>query len=68
MEKLNKDFGTTILITESTFEEVKDAFECQLMPEAKLKGKAQPVRSYEVLSAKAPEPAGEACPGNREAL
>jgi adenylate cyclase len=52
VEALNKDFGTTVLITETTFALVKDSFECQLMPEAQLRGKTAAMRFYEVLSAK----------------
>ena len=52
VEALNKEFGTTILITSATHEAVQSSFECRLMPEAKLKGKARPLRFYEVLSAK----------------
>jgi adenylate cyclase len=52
VEGLNKEFGTTILITDSTFEEVKDGFECRLMPETRLKGKTRPLRFYEVVSAR----------------
>jgi adenylate cyclase len=53
IEALNKDFGTTILITQSTYDQVQESFECRLMPEAKLKGKTTAIRFYEVLSAKA---------------
>jgi adenylate cyclase len=50
VESLNKLFNTTILITASTYEEVKDLFECRLMPEAQAKGKTQTLQVYEVLS------------------
>jgi adenylate cyclase len=52
VESLNKEFGTTVLITEATYEVVKDRFDCRLMPEAGLKGKAKALRFYEVLSAR----------------
>ena len=52
VEALNKEFGTTILVTEATYELVKDAFNCRLMPEAAVKGKSAAVRVYEVVSAK----------------
>jgi len=32
VQAVNKDFGTTILITLTTYEAVKDEFECRLMP------------------------------------
>ncbi len=53
VESLNKEFGTTILITETTYQMVKDHFECRDMPEAHLKGKTRPLQFYEVLSEKA---------------
>jgi len=53
VQSLNKELGTTILITETTYADVKDYFECRLMPEAHLKGKAKMLQFYEVLSLKA---------------
>jgi len=60
VQALNKDFGTTILITETTYEAVKDEFECRLMPETELRGKSHPLRFYEVVSVK--ETVGQAVP------
>ena len=54
VEGLNKEFGTTILITDTTYEHVRDEFECRAMPEAALKGKTKAPRVFEVLSAKRP--------------
>jgi len=53
VEALNKEFGTTILITEPTWEAVKDEFECRAMPEKELRGKARAMKFFEVLSVKA---------------
>jgi class 3 adenylate cyclase len=53
VESMNKEFGTTILITESTHAEVADEFQCRAMPEAPLKGKTKIPRLFEVLSARA---------------
>jgi class 3 adenylate cyclase len=53
VQALNKEFGTTILITESTWEAVKDQFECRVMPEKELRGKARAMRFFEVVSVKA---------------
>jgi adenylate cyclase len=50
LESLNKEFGSTILISSSTYEEVSDLFECRLMPEAQIRGKANAMKIYEVLS------------------
>jgi class 3 adenylate cyclase len=52
VQTLNKEFGTTILITETTYDAVKDEFECRLMPEHTLRGKTKALRFYEVVSAK----------------
>ncbi len=57
VEGLNKEFGTTILITDATYEAVRDEFECRPMPEAPLKGKTKVPRVFEVVSAKRVEPA-----------
>jgi class 3 adenylate cyclase len=53
VQALNKEFGTTILITEATWEEVKDEFECRAMPEKELRGKARAMKFFEVVSVKA---------------
>ena len=52
LEALNKDFATMILISEATYEAVKDQFECRHMPEAKLRGKTKLIQFYEVLGVK----------------
>jgi adenylate cyclase len=53
LQTLNKEFGTTILISETTFRTLHDEFECRLMPEASLRGKTKELRFYEVVSVKA---------------
>jgi class 3 adenylate cyclase len=53
IEALNKNHGTTLLISEATYVLVKDHFECRLMPETAIRGKSTPIQLYEVLSAKA---------------
>ncbi|MFA6563226.1 MAG: adenylate/guanylate cyclase domain-containing protein [Verrucomicrobiia bacterium] len=52
VQTLNKQFGTTILITQTTYEAVKDTFECRLMPDTQLRGKTKTFSFYEVLSTK----------------
>jgi class 3 adenylate cyclase len=52
VQTLNKEFGTTILITQPTYKAVKDSFECRLMPDTQLRGKTKTFSFYEVLSAK----------------
>ncbi len=53
LQGLNKEFGTTILVSETTFQALKDEFECRQMPEATLRGRAKDLRFYEIISAKA---------------
>jgi adenylate cyclase len=50
VQALNKDFGTTILITETTYEAVKDVVECRPMPETPLRGKQRALKFYEVVA------------------
>jgi class 3 adenylate cyclase len=51
VQGLNKEFGTTILITEATYAAVKNEFECKAMPDHALRGKEKPLKLYEVISA-----------------
>ena len=51
VEAANKELGTTILITETTYESVRDQFECRPMPEAAMRGKTKSPRLFEVVSA-----------------
>jgi adenylate cyclase len=53
VEGLNKEFGTTILVTDTTYGAVREEFEFRAMPEAALKGKTKVPRLFEVVSAKA---------------
>ena len=62
VEGLNKQFSTTILITEATHAQVKDEFECRLMPETPLRGKSAQMNFYEVLSSRTPLDFREAAP------
>ena len=60
LQGINKQFGTTILISETTYAAVKDEFQCRQMPEVQLRGKTKDLRLYEVVSVNAviPPPAG----------
>jgi adenylate cyclase len=49
IEALNKPFGTDILISEYTYELVKDEIVTETMPAIKVKGKEQPLTIYAVL-------------------
>ncbi len=50
VQALNKEFGTTILITETTYDAVKEFIECRPMPETAIRGKQRALRFYEVVS------------------
>ncbi|MFC1875655.1 GAF domain-containing protein [Thermodesulfobacteriota bacterium] len=52
IEKLNKFYGTDILIGESTQQELKDGLMTQQVDVVRVKGKKKPVRIYEVLGGK----------------
>ena len=60
VESMNKEFGTTLLVTEQTRGPLGGEFECRELPETKVKGKAKPVKVYEVLSARATFPTNAA--------
>jgi class 3 adenylate cyclase/GAF domain-containing protein len=66
LEKQNKQYGTGILIAESTKMEVADAFVTRLIDRILFKGKKNPVNVYDVLGEKgypahpAPDTFGEA--------
>jgi len=53
LQTLNKDFGTTILVSETTHAAIGAEFMCRLMPEAHLRGKTKNLQFYEVISANA---------------
>ncbi|TGN06856.1 adenylate/guanylate cyclase domain-containing protein [Leptospira ilyithenensis] len=64
VESLNKESGTDILISENTYEDVKDKFNTVSMGEIKVKGKAKAQKVYAVLGRK-----GDSnCPKNLQEL
>jgi adenylate cyclase len=52
LEELNKVYGTTILISESTYREVHERFVTRPVDHVVIRGKQQPVQVYEVLGDK----------------
>jgi adenylate cyclase len=50
LEGLNKDFGTTIIISEFARERLGDRFDTRPLGDVKVKGKEQPLPIYELLS------------------
>ena len=55
LESLNKEFATMILISEATYDAVKEHFECRKMPEALLRGKTTKIGFYEVVGERCTE-------------
>ncbi|MDR0442868.1 MAG: adenylate/guanylate cyclase domain-containing protein [Treponema sp.] len=55
IEALNKPLGTDILISEDTWNMVKDHFITEEMPSVSVKGKEKPVRIFAVVAAKGAE-------------
>lgn len=52
LESLNKVYQTDILISESTYQLVKDDMRCRMIDLVRVKGKRIPVRVYELISFK----------------
>jgi len=52
LEGANKQYGTYFMISEFTYEHVKDDLETRFLDSLRVKGKAQPVKVYEVLERK----------------
>jgi adenylate cyclase len=50
LESLNKEYGTSIIVSEQTYEEVKDSFFVRELDLVKVKGKQKPVRIYELMA------------------
>ena len=55
IEALNKPFGTDILISEYTYELVKDEIITEAMPQISVKGKSSPLTIYAVIKFKGEE-------------
>lgn len=52
LEKLNKEFGTNILITQSTYNFVKDKIEVVEIPPVTIRGKENAIQVYDVVGKK----------------
>jgi len=50
IEKLNKRFGTSIIITENTYHAVKDHFICREIRSLRVRGRKQPLVIYELTA------------------
>ncbi|MCX7982270.1 MAG: adenylate/guanylate cyclase domain-containing protein [Syntrophales bacterium] len=60
LEGLNKEYGTHIIISESTYERIKDVLLAREIDAVRVKGKKQPVKIYELLGEKKDAPLHEA--------
>ena len=54
MENANKDYNTSILISQNTYELVKDYFKVKLVGDVKLRGISKPITAYELIAEKEP--------------
>jgi len=52
LESINKEYGTNIIISEYTYEAVKDVLLCRELDSVRVKGKQLPVKIYELLGEK----------------
>jgi len=52
LEGANKAFGSSIMISEFTYELVQDRFEVRFLDKIRVPGKAKPVKTYELLAEK----------------
>ncbi len=50
LEGINKQYGTRIILSEMTYNEVKDSFVCREVDWVRVKGKALPVKIYELIA------------------
>jgi adenylate cyclase len=56
LEGTNKEYGTNIIISEFTYDVVKDGMCCRELDGVRVKGKLKPVKIYELLGEKKDEP------------
>jgi adenylate cyclase len=52
LESANKEYGTKILISESTYSAVKDRFVLREVDLVRVKGKKEPIKAYELIAEK----------------
>jgi len=52
LEGANKPFGTKIMISEFTYDVIRDQFEVRYLDRLRVPGRAKPVKTYELLSEK----------------
>lgn len=55
LEGANKEYGTSIIISQSTFEQINYAFICREIDYLLVKGKTRPIKIYELLCSESDE-------------
>ena len=50
LEGINKEYGTHIIVSEFTYEDIKDNFVCREVDRVRVKGKRLPVRIFELIA------------------
>jgi adenylate cyclase len=54
LEKLNREYGTSIILSEFTYGYVKDLFACRELDIVRVRGRTEPVRIFELLGREDP--------------
>lgn len=55
LEGINKEYGTRVVISEFTYDRVKDDFFCRELDAVRVKGKARPVKIFELVALRSDE-------------
>ena len=55
LEGINKEYGTRVVISEFTYNRVKDAFFCRELDAVRVKGKVRPVKIFELVALRSNE-------------
>jgi len=50
LEGINKEYGTRVVISEFTYDRVKDDFFCRELDAVRVKGKVRPVKIFELVA------------------
>jgi len=56
LEKLNREYGTNIIISEFTHRHIQDKFTCRELDIVRVRGRKEPVRIFELLGREEPFP------------
>ncbi len=59
LEGITKEYGVQVIISEFTYDEVKDRLSCRQLDAVRVKGKVLPVKIYELLGDKKDEASGK---------